>query len=166
MDMKEILCKESKETRCFIMAAVMVFEGYNGIDETTEVHGKMTLDLLGLTKEEIERFPMPKNFAQIVAHLRPISDSEVRHWVICNTYAPVLKSRRRDALRDFRSFCAALGWDAKEIKEEMELTEEIFDIKPIDDGMSSGIGTRPGSGCLSVITLVIVSITFLAFSLL
>ena len=157
--MKEILSKQSKETRCYIMAAVMVFEGYKGIDELTEIGGEMKLDVLGLTKEDIERFPMPKNFAQIVAHLKPISDSEVRHWVICNTYAPVLKSRRRDALRDFRAFCVALGWDAKEIKEEMELTENLFEMKPIDNGMSTG------SGCLSVVALIIVSTLLCAVAL-
>lgn len=161
MDMKETLCKQSKETRCYIMAAVMVFEGYKGIDELTEIDGEMKLNVLGLTKDDIERFPMPKNFTQIVAHLKPISDSDVRHWVICNTYAPVLKSRRSDALRDFRTFCVALGWDAKEIKEEMELTEELFKMKPIDNGMSASTG----SGCLSVVGLIIVSTLLCAFAL-
>lgn len=165
MDMKEILCKQSKETRCYIMAAVMVFEGYKGIDDMTEIDGEMKLNVLGLSKEEIERFPMPKNFSQIVAHLKPISDSEVRHWVICNTYAPVLQSRRRDALRDFRLFCTALGWNASEIKEEMELTEELFDIKPIDNG-GAGKGSMSCSGCLSVIVLVIICTTLMAFSVL
>ena len=159
--MKETLCKQSKETRCYIMAAVMVFEGYKGIDELTEIDGEMKLNVLGLTKDDIERFPMPKNFAQIVAHLKPISDSEVRHWVICNTYAPVLKSRSRDALRDFRAFCVALGWDAKEIKEEMELTEELFEMKPVDNGMSASTG----SGCLSVVALIIASTVLCAFAL-
>lgn len=160
--MKEILCKQSKETRCYIMAAVMVFEGYKDIDDMTEIDGKMKLDVLGLSREEIERFPMPKDFYQVVAHLKPISDPEVRHWVICNTYSPVLESRRRDALRDFRAFCSALGWDAKEIKEEMELTEELLRIKPVD----SGVGRTTGSGCLSIIALVIASTVLLSFTLL
>lgn len=168
MDMKEILCKQSKETRCYIMTAVMVFEGYKGIDELTEIDGEMKLNVLGLTKEEIESFPMPKNFAQIVAHLKPISDSEVRHWVICNTYAPVLKSGRSDALRDFRAFCVALGWDAKEIKEEMELTEDLFDIKPIDSGMSTSASantnTSTSSGCLSIVALIIVITVLCSFA--
>ena len=34
--MKEILSKQSKETRCYIMAAIMVFQGYEGVDEMTE----------------------------------------------------------------------------------------------------------------------------------
>ena len=160
--MKEILCKQSKETRCYIMAAIMVFEGYKGVDSMTEIYGKMKLDTLGLSREEIEKFPMPKNFAQIVAHLRPITDSEVRHWVICNTYAPVLQSRRRDALEDFRLFCTALGWDMKEIKEEMELTEELFEIKPIDYCVKSSTG----SGCLSAVALIIVSTMLFVFALL
>ena len=159
--MREILCKQSKETRCYIMAAIMVFEGYKGVDGMTEIDGKMKLDVLGLSKEDIKSFPMPKNCAQIVAHLKPISDSEVRHWVICNTYAPVLKSRRKDALKDFRAFCVALGWDAKEIKEEMELTEDLFEMKPIDNGMSASTG----SGCLSVVALIIVSTVLCAFAI-
>jgi len=162
--MKEVLCKQSKETRCYIMAAVMVFEGYKGIDDMTEIEGEMKLNVLGLSKEEIERFPMPKNFSQVVAHLKPISDPEVRHWVICNTYAPVLQSKRRDALRDFRSFCSALGWNAAEIKEEMELTEELFDIKPIDNGTSAN--SRSCSGCLSIIVLVIICTALVAFTIL
>lgn len=151
------------------MSIVMVFEGYNQINEMTELHGEMLLDVLGLSKEEIERFPMPKDFSQIVAHLKPISDPEVRHWIIRNSYSPVLKSRRRDALRDFRTFCSALEWDAKEIKETMELTEELDGLKPIDGGVMSvnnGSGSNTGSGCLSVIVLVIVSTLLCSFILL
>ncbi len=171
--MKEILCKQSKETRCYIMSIVMVFEGYNQINEMTELHGEMLLDVLGLSREEIERFPMPKDFSQIVAHLKPISDPEVRHWIIRNSYSPVLKSRRRDALRDFRTFCSALEWDAKEIKETMELTEELDGLKPIDGGglssnfsVNNGSGSNTGSGCLSVIALIIVSTLLCSFILL
>ena len=164
--MKEVLCKQSKETRFYIMAAVMIFDGYNGIDEMTEIYGKMTLDVLGLSKEEIERFPMPKNFSQIVDHLKPISDPVVRDWIICNTYSPVLKSRRRDALRDFRTFCNALGWDAKEIKESMELTEELDNLKPIENGMGASTSSSSNSGCFSIIALVLVSTILLAFSVL
>lgn len=151
------------------MSIVMVFEGYNQINEMTELHGEMLLDVLDLSKEEIERFPMPKDFSQIVAHLKPISDPEVRHWIIRNSYSPVLKSRRRDALRDFRTFCSALEWDAKEIKKTMELTEELDGLKPIDGGVMSvnnGSGSNTGSGCLSVIALVIVSTLLCSFILL
>lgn len=151
------------------MSIVMVFEGYNQINEMTELHGEMLLNVLGLSREEIERFAMPKDFSQIVAHLKPISDPEVRHWIICNSYSPVLKSRRRDALRDFRTFCSALGWDAKEIKETMELTEELDGLKPIDGGVMSvnnGSGSNTGSGCLSVIALIIVSTLLCSFILL
>lgn len=164
MDMKDTLCRQSKETRCYIMAAVMVFEGYKGIDEMTEIEGEMKLDVLGLSKDDIERFPMPKDFSQIVTHLRPISDPEVRHWIICNTYTPVLQSRRKDALRDFKSFCTALGWNANEIKEEMKLTEELLDIKPLVNGMRAK--SQSGSGCLSIIVFVIICTTLVAFTFL
>lgn len=106
---------------------------------------------------------MPKNFSQIVAHLRPISDSEVRRWIICNTYSPVLESRRSDALRDFRAFCISLGWDAKEIKEEMELTEELLRIKPIDNGLGTGSVSNPSSGCLSVIAILFIMAILCSF---
>ncbi len=126
MLMNEVLCKQSKETRCYIMAALLYFDGYKGDDEMSEIDSIMRLDVLGLTKEEIGRFPMPKKLDQIVAHIKTISDSEVRHWVIRNTYVPVLQGKRRDALRDFNLFCEALKWDAKEIKEDMQLTEELI----------------------------------------
>ena len=45
----------------------------------------MLLDALGLTKADMEVFPMPE-YSQIVEHIKPITDSEVRHWVITNTY--------------------------------------------------------------------------------
>ena len=79
------------------MAAIMVFEGFKPMDAMTEINGKMLLDVLGLTKADMEGFPMPE-YSQIVEHIKPITDSEVRHWVITNTYSPVLRSRRRDAL--------------------------------------------------------------------
>lgn len=159
--MQEILCKQSKETRCYIMSAVMFFEGFNQVNKMTEVRGDMLLDVLGLTKEDIERFPIP-NYSQIVSHLKPISDSEVKHWVITNTYSPVLKSKRADALRAFRTFCADLRWDASEIKKTTKLTEELLELKPVsvyDDVKSSG------SGCLSVVALIIVSTVLCAFAL-
>ena len=158
--MKEILCKQSKETRCYIMSIVMVFEGYNQINEMTEIHGEMLLDVLGLTKSDIERFPMP-DYSQIVAHIRPIIDSEVRHWIITNIYSPVLKCRRRDALEDFKTFCHDLGWNVMEIRESMKLTEEIERLKPIDNGVNS---TR--SGCLSVVAIIVVSTIICSFVLL
>lgn len=129
--MKEILGKQSKETRCYIMAAVMVFEGFKPMDAMTEIHGEMLLDVLGLTKADMESFPMPE-YSQIVEHIKSITDSEVRHWIITNTYSPVLKSRKQDALNAFRNFCSDLKWD--EIKESMKLTEKLDGLKPIDSG--------------------------------
>lgn len=129
--MKEILGKQSKETRCYIMAAVMVFEGFKPMDAMTEIHGEMLLDVLGLTKADMESFPMPE-YSQVVEHIKSITDSEVRHWIITNTYSPVLKSRKQDALNAFRNFCSDLKWD--EIKESMKLTEKLDGLKPIDSG--------------------------------
>lgn len=166
--MKEILGKQSKETRCYIMAAVMVFEGFKPMDAMTEIHGEMLLDVLGLTKADMESFPMPE-YSQIVEHIKSITDSEVRHWIITNTYSPVLKSRRRDALNAFRNFCSDLKWD--EIKESMELTEELEELKPIDSEsmnmeasprMSSATGSNTSSGCFSIIALIIVSTALFA----
>ena len=57
--MKEILGKQSKETRCYIMAAIMVFEGFKPMDAMTEIRGEMLFDVLGLTKADMEGFPMP-----------------------------------------------------------------------------------------------------------
>jgi hypothetical protein len=161
MGMQEILCKQSKETRCYIMSAVMFFEGFNQMNNMTEIRGEMLLDVLGLSKEDMERFPMP-NYSQIVSHLKPISDSEVKHWVITNTYSPVLKSKRADALMAFRTFCADLRWDVNEIKKTTELTEELCQLKPVsvyDDVKSTS------SGCLSVIALFIVSTALFALIL-
>ena len=157
--MQEILCKQSKETRCYIMSALMFFEGFKELDGISETRGKMSLDVLGLSKTDIESFPMP-DYSEIVSHLSPISDSEVRHWIISNTYSPVLRSRRRDALKAFRTFCSDLGWNVNEIKETTELIEEIEDIKPIDNGVTnaSSIGNDTkgsGLGCFGVIALVI-----------
>ena len=166
--MKEILGKQSKETRCYIMAAIMVFEGFKPMDAMTEIHGEMLFDVLGLTKADMEGFPMPE-YSQIVEHIKPITDSEVRHWVITNTYSPVLRSRRRDALNAFRNFCSDLKWD--EIKESMDLTQELEELKPIDNvGMNMGASSRmnsnmrpsSSSGCLSVIVLIIVSTALFA----
>ena len=168
--MKEILGKQSKETRCYIMAAVMVFEGFKQLDEMTEIHGEMLLDVLGLTKADVDRFPMP-DYPQIVSHLKPISDTEVIHWIITNTYSPVLKSRRKDALTAFRNFCSDLNWDANLIKESTGLTEDIENLKPIDNGVrnassrvSSNVGTSTSSGCLSVIAIIIVTTALFAFT--
>lgn len=160
MDMKETLCKQSKETRCYIMAAVMFFEGFNQINEMTEIRGEMLLDVLGLSKEDMERLSIP-NYSQIVSHLKPISDSEVKHWVITNTYSPVLKSKRADAVRAFRTFCADLRWDVYEIKKTMKLAEELLELKPVSvyDGEKSS-----SSGCLSVVALIIASTVLCAFA--
>ena len=175
--MQEILGKQSKETRCYIMAAVMVFEGFKQIDAMTEIRGEMLLDVLGLIKEDMEKFPMPE-YSQIVAHLSPISDPEVRHWVITNTYSPVLKSRKPEALYAFRNFCSDLKWDANEIKESTDLTEDLEGIKPvsssvrkpIDNGArnsasSYNTNSSSGSGCLSVAILLFVSTALFAFAL-
>lgn len=158
--MKEVLCKLNKETRCYIMSAIMVFEGYNQLDDMTGVVVEMKSDVLGLTKEDIAKFPMP-TYPQIVSCLKPILDSEVRHWIIMNTYHPVLKCRRADALRAFRAFCSDLGWD--DIKDSVNLAEELFDLKPIDNDAKSTYTKSPshidttGPGCLSGIVLIIVS---------
>lgn len=174
--MQEILGKQSKETRCYIMAAVMVFEGFKQLDAMTEIRGEMLLDVLSLTKEDMDSFPMPE-YNQIIAHLSPISDPEVRHWVITNTYSPVLKSRKPEALNAFKNFCSDLKWDAKEIKESTDLTEDLEDMKPVDGGVrkpiNNGTRTAPsynansssGSGCLSVVVLLVVSTAFFAFAL-
>ncbi len=170
-DIKVILGKQSKETRCYIMATVMFFDGFKQSDDMTEIHGEMLLDVLGLTKVDIESFPMP-DYPQIVSHLKQISDSNVQDWIITNTYSPVLKSRRKDALNVFRMFCSDLGWDSNRIKESMELTENMIEMKPIDNremrsGSSIGTSTNTitGSGCLSVIVLIIASTTLFAFTL-
>ena len=170
-DMKEILGKQNKETRCYIMAAVMFFEGFKQLDDMTEIHGEMLLDVLGLTKTDMDRFPIP-DYPQIVSHLKPISDTEVMHWIITNTYSPVLKSRRTDALNAFRNFCSDLEGDTNIIKESMELTEDLEDLKPIDNGirsassgMRSSVSTSTGSGCFSVIAIIIVSTALFAFTI-
>ncbi len=166
--MKEILGKQSKETRCYIMAAILFFEGFEPTNAMTEIQGEMTLDVLGLTKADMESFPMPE-YSQIVEHIKPITDSEVRHWIITNTYSPVLKSRRQDAQIAFRNFCSDLKWD--KIKESMELTEELEELKPIDSEsmnmgasprMSSATGSNTSSGCFSIIALIIVSTALFA----
>ena len=162
--MKDILSKQSKETRCYIMSAILVFEGFKQLDAMTEIRGEMLLDVLGLTKADMDSFPIPE-YSQIVTHLKPISDSEVRHWIITNTYSPVLKSRRKDALNAFKNFCSVLRWDA-EAKESMALTEELEGIKPIDNGVKNKrTGSSAGSGCLSVIALIIVSTAIVSFTL-
>ncbi len=161
INMKKILCKQNKETRCYIMSAVLFFEGFKQQDDMTEIRGEMLLDVLGLTKADIDSFSKP-NYSQIVTHLKSISDSEVKHWIITNTYLPVLRSRRKDALNAFRKFCSDLSWDT-EAKESMKLTEELEGLKPIDNSYNN---RETGSGCLSVITLIIVSTTLFAFTIL
>lgn len=173
--MKEVLGKQSKETRCYIMAAVMVFEGFKQLDAMSEIRAEMLLDALSLTKEDMEKFPISE-YHQIVAHLSPISDPEVRHWVITNTYSPVLKSRKPEALNAFRNFCSDLKWDANEIKETTDLSEELEGIRPVDCGVrrpidnetrtaSYNTNNSSNSGCLSVAVLLIVSTALFAFAL-
>lgn len=158
--MKEILGKQSKETRCYIMAAIMVFEGFKQLDDMTEFYGEMLLDVLGLSKADMASFHVP-DYSQIIEHLKPITDSEVRHWIITNTYSPVLKSRRKDAQNAFKKFCSDLKWD--EIKESMELTEELLGLlEPDNEIRSIGGGSKTSSGCLSVIALIIVNTVLFA----
>lgn len=160
------------------MSALLFFEGFHQMDDMTEMRVKMRLDVLGLTQEDMESFPKP-DYSQIVSHLKSISDFEVRRWVINNTYSPVLKSNRIDALRAYRTFCSDLGWDANEIKECMDLIEDLEGIKPIEDSekrysptdtgvkSSGSIDTgvkNSSSGCLSIIALVIVSTALFAFA--
>lgn len=172
MDMTEILKNQSKETRCYIMSAVMIFEGFKKIDALTEYFGKWKLETLGLTKEDMERFPMP-DYTQIVSHLKPISDTEVRHWIITNTYAPVLQSKRADALKTFRIFCSDLCWDVNEIKKSTKLTEELLELNPIDGGINIedsmiNRGSRnsrgAGNGCLFALALMIVSTSIFVYA--
>lgn len=157
--MKDILSKQSKDTRCHILSAVTLFDAFYKRDGMTRIHDEMLLDVLSLTKADKESFPKT-SYSQIVSNLKTISDPEVRHWVITNTYAPVLRSRRADALKKFRTFCSDLGWDANEIKESMELTEELEELKPIDIGVKSS-----GSGCLSIIAFIVVCTALFAFAL-
>ncbi|MBE6271614.1 MAG: hypothetical protein E7101_11795 [Prevotella ruminicola] len=169
--MKEILGRQSKETRCYIMAALMVFEGFKQLDDLSEIHGEMFLDVLGLTKSDMNSFAMP-DYSQIVSHLKPITDIEVMHFIITNTYSPVLKSRRIDALDAFRNFCSDLEWDKNIINESMKLTEDMIDLKPIDKGiknesfdMKPNISTSTGSGCLSVVAIIIAYTALFAFTI-
>lgn len=147
--MKDVLCKESKELRCYILSAILFFEGFRQMDDMTSIHGKMILDVLGLTQDEVERFPTPK-YSQILLHLRPISNQEVRQWIIDAVYAPVLKSRRIDAQKAFESFCYDLKWDINEIKDCMKTTEDLFELKPINSSIetSDSRGTTNNVGCL------------------
>ncbi len=177
--MEEILQKQSKETRCYIMSAVLFFLGFNQTDEMTGIRAESCLDVLGLTKVDMESFPMP-DYSQIVSHLKPIADSEVRNWVITNTYSSVLKSRKVDAMRAFRTFCSDLAWSADEINKSMDFVEVLYELKPVDSGTrgtslnpsssassnsSSNTGSRTSSGCFSVIVLIIISTVLLSFVL-
>ena len=56
MRMKEILGKLSKETRCYIMSALLFFEGFDQIDDFSEYRVKMSLDVLGLSRIDMECF--------------------------------------------------------------------------------------------------------------
>lgn len=150
MNMKEPLGKLSKETRCYIMSALLFFEGFNQVDDFSEYRVKMLLDVLGLTRMDMECFQMP-DYSQIVEQLKKITDSEVQYWMITNAYSPVLKSRRIDALKAFSVFCLDLKWDINEIKDTMKLTEELDELKPIDDVEKyMRVGRNSTSGCLTV----------------
>lgn len=162
MRMKEILGKLSKETRCYIMSALLFFEGFDQIDDFSEYRVKMSLDVLGLSRIDMECFQMP-DYSQIVTQLKGISDSEVQDWIITNTYSPVLRSRRIDALKAFGVFCFDLKWDINEIKETMKVTEDLCELKPIDNVEKyMRVGVNSGSGCL---TGVILFFGFIVFAL-
>ena len=125
-----ILCKQSKETRCYIISALMLFDGYHQIDEMINEGGQLYLDALGLTIEDVRKYPMP-DYAQIVSHLKPISDSVVRNWVIMHTYASVLNFATFESLNMFEKFCLDLKWDPDEIEECMDFSEELSRIPPL-----------------------------------
>ena len=167
MEMQDILCRQSKETRCHIMAATLFFERFNQEDLMSEINEEVCLDVLGLTKEDMQGFPMP-DYPQIVSHLKQISDPNVRHWVITNTYGPVLKSKKAEAVYAFKDFCSDLEWDPNEIKESMESTEVLYEIKPIErDSISTDTADNTsggtGSGCLFVVALFIISTLLYSF---
>ena len=163
--MKRILSKLSKETRCYILSALMIFDGFEELDYTTEIRGEMHLDILHLTKSDVENFAIP-SYAQIVAHIKSISDHELRDWIITNTYSPVLKSRRNDALQTFLKFCSDLGWDAKEIKDTMKTTEELWDLKPMNYNFRNVPANNDAtSGCFSTIAIFFICIAIITIAL-
>ena len=47
------------------MSALMIFDGFEELDYTTEIRGEMHLDILDLTKSDVENFAIP-SYAQIV----------------------------------------------------------------------------------------------------
>ena len=71
------------------------------------------------------------DYAQIVSHLKPISDSVVRNWVIMHTYASVLNFATFESLNMFEKFCLDLKWDPDEIEECMDFSEELSRIPPL-----------------------------------
>lgn len=163
--MKRILSKLSKETRCYILSALMFFDGFEELDYTTEIIGEMHLDVLDLTKSDVENFAIP-SYAQIVAHIKSISDYELRDWIITNTYSPVLKSRRNDALQTFFKFCSDLGWDANEIKDTMKTTEELWDLKPMNYNLRNVPANNDAtSGCFSTIAIFFICIAIITIAL-
>ena len=167
MEMQDILCRQSKETRCYIMAATLFFDRFNPTDAMAEINEELCLDVLGLTKEDMQSFPM-SDYPQIASHLEHISDPNVRHWVITNTYAPVLKSGKAEAMNAFKKFCSDLGWDSNEIKESMESTEVLYELKPTESGSRStgSAGNASGgtdSGCLFVVALILLSSLLCSF---
>lgn len=163
--MKRILSKLSKETRSYILSALIYFDGFEELDDMTEFRGEMLLDVLNLTKSDVENFPMP-NYTQIVAHIKNISDYEVRDWIITNAYSPVLKSRRNDALQTFFKFCSDLGWDTNEIKATMRTTEELWDLKPMNYNIRNVPANNDAtSGCFSTIALFFICIVIITIAL-
>ena len=149
------------------MSAVLFFEGFGqagGMMNSSCI--ELSLDVLGLTESDMERFPTP-DYMQIISHLKDISDPEVRHWIISNTYVPVLRSRRVDAMKAFNTFCSDLGWNVNEIKENMELIEKICELKPVEcnvGAMDCNLKSA-GTGCFSVIVLIVIGIALSAFTL-
>lgn len=101
-----------------------------------------------------------------MAHIKSISDYELRDWIITNTYSPVLKSRRNDAFQTFLKFCSDLGWDANEIKDTMKTTEELWDLKPMNYNFRNVPANNDAtSGCFSTIALFFICIAIITIAL-
>lgn len=128
--MKEIFINQDKETRCYIMAAIFFFQGYSEVDDYSVWRGDQNLDMLGLSKRDMEIFPIP-NYNKLLTNLRNISDKEIQSFIVGRTYREVLVSGRKDALQHFQVFCIDLKWNIRDIEESMQVTEELYEIKPV-----------------------------------
>ena len=128
--MKEIFINQDKETRCYIMAAIFFFKGYSEVDDYSVWRGEQNLDMLGLSKRDMDIFPIP-NYNKLVTNLRNISDKDIQDYIISNTYDEVLLSKNREALQLFIVFCLDLKYNLKDVEESMQLMEELREIKPV-----------------------------------